>query len=1000
MDCAKTPLSRPSRPIAGSLRRSFGGALAAALFLVSMGLSVPLWAAPVPLQSDDEIEALIAIERVEADLMRRRGNVRQALRRLGEHLEDEPSDAASRTLRALCRHDQGRHDEALEDGERALADAKKGDDRSLRAECARNLAQIHRTAGRYADALQVLESVIDDLAPGDNALDAWAYGMALWESGDREGARIVLQSGVDTDKEQPWQALVAKARCERHLGRIQRASRTLIDADKATSAVGSAEPDVLVTLGDLYFESEREVEASGKRSAAQLYKEALEHNATHEGALLGLFDLHRYNRRRTSRSPNSILADLLNAKPESIDGLLAGAAADLDDGQLKSARQRIAKLKKLAPARRELRTLQAALAWVEHRRDDCRKILDELAESTGGADSAPSREVGRHLLQLYRFSEALGFLQEATKVDPSDYQAWTHLGNALANTGDEDGARDALAKAKIAARGRQDAWRNNMTLVLERMKTHQRIEKHGELTFSWRADAADVLRAYMVPFYHEARTELAERYGHTPEPATIEVFRKHQEFSVRSVGFEGFPAYGVCFGPVVTAISPLCEMRGTFSWARTGFHEFSHVVHLGLSHNRCPRWITEGLATWEEVEKNPTWTRNMRRELIDSRANGDLIKVRDLNRAFRGPRIIFGYYQGGLLCSMLIDEHGFPPMIRLLEAFDRGLDLDQAFKEVFSTTPEEVDADFEKFVDGRIKDLVIEPRWNPAHARRLRVSLASRKPETAEEQRQWEDDWCTVAFSSWQQGRRVDAQEALRRVQASGANPLRAQVLRGEMALADKDTTGALRIWKAAEAAGSRDFRMLIGLAALYQSAGDVDQAIRLYEKAESVFPGYDDRNLSAEQRLVEIFTLEGETEKSNAALERWLAWNAGDLRGRRLIGAWHLEAERYAEAERMFAESNEIDPFLRSMHVDWGTCLRSLGRFEEAAREFSVARMVPPDLDADEPGPMSTEQEAELMAQEAECLLALGRLEASRALAEKALAKDPDNDRARALNK
>jgi p-hydroxybenzoate 3-monooxygenase len=83
------------------------------------------------------------------------------------------------------------------------------------------------------------------------------------------------------------------------------------------------------------------------------------------------------------------------------------------------------------------------------------------------------------------------------------------------------------------------------------------------------------------------------------------------------------------------------------------------VIHLGLSHNRCPRWITEGLATWEEEHKHACWTRNMRRDLIDALANDDLIRVRDLNRAFRGPRILFGYYEGGLLCKMLIDERGF-----------------------------------------------------------------------------------------------------------------------------------------------------------------------------------------------------------------------------------------------------------------------------------------------------------------------------------------------------
>ena len=40
--------------------------------------------------------------------------------------------------------------------------------------------------------------------------------------------------------------------------------------------------------------------------------------------------------------------------------------------------------------------------------------------------------------------------------------------------------------------------------------------------------------------------------------------------------------------------------------------------------------------------------------------------------------------------QLLIDEYGFPPMIRLLQAFDRGLDVDQAFEEVYGTSPDEI----------------------------------------------------------------------------------------------------------------------------------------------------------------------------------------------------------------------------------------------------------------------------------------------------------------------
>src|SRR6185436_6637753 len=100
------------------------------------------------------------------------------------------------------------------------------------------------------------------------------------------------------------------------------------------------------------------------------------------------------------------------------------------------------------------------------------------------------------------------------------------------------------------------------------------------------------------------------------------------------------------------------------------------------------------------------------------------IPARDLNAAFRTDRILFAYYQGGLLCEMWVGSHGFPALVHLLEAFDAGKDLDEAFAEVLKQTPEEVDRAFQKHVEALTKDLRIEPRWEPGRVARLRLMLA------------------------------------------------------------------------------------------------------------------------------------------------------------------------------------------------------------------------------------------------------------------------------------
>jgi tetratricopeptide (TPR) repeat protein len=908
---------------------------------------------PVHLQDDDEIEALVAAERTEADLLRRRGKLRAARSLLRDLLEEEPEDAHTRALLARVRFEQGRHAEALELGSRAAVDSRAAGDPVVTALCARILADMQLELGRYPEALGTLEPGAGDgraIDPGSDARDAWLLGRALQDNGDREAAKRVYELALVTRRDAGWRSLLAKGHCEWALGRLTDASRSFVLADRAAKAGKGSEPEVLTALANLYFESEREVAAKGQRSAGNLYRDALELNPSSEGALLGLFELHRYNRRRVSRSPESILGELLSVRPNSIGGLLAKASADLSDGQLPHVREGLARLKELAPGRRERATLEAALAWVEHRRDDCQRILEDLTRNAR-FDSRPEREVGQHLVELYRFSEALEFLERAVQRDPTDFEAWTWLGRALANVGREDDARGALAKAKAAAGGRQDAWRNNMDLVLRRMSEEQVRESFGALTFSWNPAAAEVLRAYLVPFYQEAREELAQRYGYTPEPTTIEVFPRHQDFSVRSVGFEGFPALGVCFGPVVTAISPLSEMRGQFSWARTGFHEFSHVVHLGLSHNRCPRWITEGLATWEEVNRNSSWTRNMRRELIDARAQDGLIPVRELNRAFRGPRILFGYYQGGLLCQMLIEQHGFPPMIALLRAFDRGLDLDQAMQEVFDSTPEQLDESFGAWVDRHVAGLQVEPRWGGRRIARLRITLPKTPPGNEVERGAWADQWITVAWGSWQRGKRLDAEEALRLAELArpgGKILARAEFLRGEMALNARRTAKAKAAWLRAVELGGRDFRGLLGLGSIFELEADLERAEQMYLLAEQSFPGYNHPEFSAELKLHQLYSDLGREEEAMGAWERWLAWNPGVYDQRLQVGKWHAEAGRLKRASELFSEALQVDPFRRDLHMVWAPVLEELERWEEAEREYAVALAVPPQFDLD----------------------------------------------------
>ena len=907
--------------------------LAQLLFLIPLFTAPLAWA-----QEELGPEELELVAR-----MLRRGEGGEALEALDEVLAEVPGDKGARALRARARWLRGDGNGALADLEPLLSMGEAPTEAvRLRLEIATELGRPEELAARRAD----LEARLD---PRNDPRDAWVLAQLSLEAGQRAEGTAYLRQGADSVLEGDWEVLLARARCQRALGLLERSAETLVAADALARAGEGNEPDVLVELGELYFEVYGETDSAVSRAHAPgpLARAALRLDRDHEGARVLLFELVRWNWTRTQETPEELLTALFAARPDSVRGLLARASAALDDGDLPTARTALARLAELAPGRRDVRTEQAALAWVEHRRDEARAVLETLTAADPG-DSRPELAIGWHLLELYRFAEALPFLEQSVERDPRDWMAWTQLGRARANTADLAGAREAFARSVEVGGGRQNAWRDNSALVLRRMAETMTTEDRGALRFLWRPDEGEVLASYYPDFYARAREELAARYGHTPGTTQIEVFRSWEDFSVRSTGFQGYPALGVCFGPVVTAVSPLCELRGTFSWARTSFHEFTHVIHLGLSNNRCPRWITEGLATWEEGARNPAWSRNMRRELLDARANGELVPLRRLNNAFRGPRVLFAYYQSGLLCQMLIERHGFPPMVRLLEAFDRGDDLDQAFQGVFGATPEAIDADFRVFVDERLAGLRIEPRWSPSETFRLRFQLARKPPSEPAARAAWADDWCKVAWGSHLQAKKLDAEEALRLAALAGDLPPRGEFLRAEMLLAAGEAEESMAAVRAGLERGGEDYRARMLLASLLARRNQGKEALEHLEAAERAFPGFPDAQFSAELAQAQHHERGEHVERAMEARLRWLAWNAGDYTERVKVAAWLVAEGRHAEAEPLWRDANEVDPFRRGLHLSWGLTLRALGRHAEALREFEVGLKVPLELDGD----------------------------------------------------
>ena len=166
--------------------------------------------------------------------------------------------------------------------------------------------------------------------------------------------------------------------------------------------------------------------------------------------------------------------------------------------------------------------------------------------------------------------------------------------------------------------------------------------RDGDVVMRLDQDEAPVLREYAMALAHQALSTLAARYEFTPRgPILVEIFPKHDDFAVRTLGLPGMVgALGVCFGRVVAMDSPNARPPGEFQWEATLWHELAHVITLQMSNQRMPRWLTEGISVYEEKKARAEWGREMDVAFAGMLNRGETLKLNDLNSAFTNPKTI------------------------------------------------------------------------------------------------------------------------------------------------------------------------------------------------------------------------------------------------------------------------------------------------------------------------------------------------------------------------
>jgi tetratricopeptide (TPR) repeat protein len=221
----------------------------------------------------------------------------------------------------------------------------------------------------------------------------------------------------------------------------------------------------------------------------------------------------------------------------------------------------------------------------------------------------------------------------------------------------------------------------------------------------------------VLTLLRRAKKTLCEKFGVTiTQPVIVEIFPQRKEFAVRTFGLPGADGLlGVCFGRVVTANSPASQGEHPSNWEAVLWHEFCHVVTLSKTHNKMPRWLSEGISVHEESREDPAWGTSLSPQFRAMILGDALTPLSRLSSAFLTPKtaldLQFAYFESSLAVDFLVERIGLSGMKGLLDDLGAGKSVNESLPHWSKMSLEQIDREFALFARQRAQKYAPGAAW-------------------------------------------------------------------------------------------------------------------------------------------------------------------------------------------------------------------------------------------------------------------------------------------------
>ena len=409
------------------------------------------------------------------------------------------------------------------------------------------------------------------------------------------------------------------------------------------------------------------------------------------------------------------LQQVLDGNPHHANALVLAAELEIAEEKFDEAKKSLDAAIEVNADKPEAHALKAVLALLV--KDDQAKadkaIAAAMKQRANNADV--HHLIGRCLSHAYRFAEGEKHQRIALQSDPTHQRAKLQLCNDLFRLGHEDEAWK-LAKEVADADG-YNVQAHNILLLEKEMKNFVTREQDGFILRMTKQDE-QIYADRALELLHDAREKLGTKYGMKfDKPVLVEFFPSQQDFAIRTFGHLGGQGMlGVCTGTVITMNRPGgLEARRT-NWESTLWHEFCHVVTLGVTKNKMPRWLSEGISVYEEGLRDPTLGMKMNAEFRKMTLDDEtLTPVAEMSHAFldadSGEKLLFAYFESAQAVEHLISKYGIEKFRGILRDLANGMRINDAIAR--NTAPlEKISQEFKKEIRQHANALAAKADWS------------------------------------------------------------------------------------------------------------------------------------------------------------------------------------------------------------------------------------------------------------------------------------------------